>query len=111
MTYTISMTVYRDDIDIPVRVTGDYTAAQKGCHTQANGDPGWPDEPAEFEPTECVVTEDVRDEDTGEVLFAKGASIDLTDDEYSEACEKVEAEIEDEYTESRIAAMEDRGNE
>ena len=30
----------------------DYSPGRPGCHTQRNGDPGWPDEPEEFNITD-----------------------------------------------------------
>lgn len=35
----------------------DYSPAQPGCHTQRNGDPGWPDEPEEITITDVQVWE------------------------------------------------------
>lgn len=34
---------------IRFRVTGDYSPGRPGVHTLRNGDPGWPDEPAELD--------------------------------------------------------------
>jgi hypothetical protein len=33
----------------------DYEPPQAGCHTQPNGDPGWPDEPESIEVTDVQV--------------------------------------------------------
>ena len=45
------ITLYDDD-DYELEITGDYSLREPGCHTQKNGDPGWPEEPESFEISE-----------------------------------------------------------
>ena len=45
----MTKTVYVfDDDGYELEITGDYTPGQKGRNYLKNGDPGYPDEPAEF---------------------------------------------------------------
>jgi hypothetical protein len=50
-TFTTKLFVERGDEEIELLITGTFYKGDKGCRTMANGDPGWPPTPAEWEVT------------------------------------------------------------
>jgi len=86
---SIVMTVERNGEELEVEVEGNIYPGHKGVHTLPNGDPGYPDEPAEVEITDITLD---------------GKVFDLTDEEMEKAHElllrAVEKSEEEKYNDA-----------
>jgi hypothetical protein len=82
-THVVDLTIERDGMDLPIRVTADLIPGSRGMCEAVTGFKLEPDTPDEFEILTVIATADLWEYDENDkpvtLLYRKGATVELTD--------------------------------